>query len=112
MAGFFADTQKIAEDLRTKPVTPDELERAKQPRIESVQKAQLTNGYWLGELSGAAADPRRLDVIRDLVPGTQRVTAADVMAAAQQWLKPETAYKIEVLPQSYVAAQGAAKSGG
>lgn len=99
LAGFFADTQKIAEDLRTSLVAPDELERAKQPRIEGIQRARVTNGYWLGELSGAQEDPRRLDVIRQIIPGTQRVTAEDVKRAAQTWLKPEAAYKLTVVPQ-------------
>jgi zinc protease len=72
---------------------------------------QVTNGYWLSELSGAQADPRRLDVIRDIVPGTQRVTAADVERAAQAWLKPETAYELVVEPASVVADQAAARAG-
>ncbi len=37
--GFFADVSKIVADLRTKPVTADELERARKPRIEAIQKA-------------------------------------------------------------------------
>jgi zinc protease len=109
--GFFRDARKIAEDLRTTQVGPDELARAKQPRIEALQKVQVTNGYWLSELSGAQADPRRLDVIRDIVPGTLRVTAADVERAAQAWLKPETAYELVVEPASVVADQAAARAG-
>jgi zinc protease len=35
--GFFRDARKIAEDLRTTQVGPDELARAKQPRIEALQ---------------------------------------------------------------------------
>ena len=89
LQGFFNDTQKIAAALAAQGVTPDELARAKAPRIEALQKAQLTNNYWLGELSGAQAEPRRLDVIREIVPGTERVTAADVKRAAQTWFRPE-----------------------
>ena len=98
LAGFFTDTQRIAADLTAKDVTPDELARAKKPRIEDLLKAQQTNSYWLGELSGAQADPRRLETIRQLVPGTERVTATDVRRAAQTWLKPEAAYKLVVTP--------------
>jgi zinc protease len=104
LAGFFADTQKIAADLQAKPIGADELERAKKPRIEGIQRARVTNGYWLGELSGAQADPRRLDVIRQIIPGTEKVTAADVQRAAQLWLKPETAFKLEVVPMAGAAA--------
>ncbi|HEX7887243.1 MAG TPA: insulinase family protein, partial [Phenylobacterium sp.] len=104
LAGFFADTQKIAADLTTTEVGADELARAKQPRIEGIQRARVTNGYWVGELSGAQADPRRLDIIRDIIPGTERVTAADVKRAAQKWLAAGAAYKLTVVPQAGAAA--------
>jgi zinc protease len=95
---FFDDAAKIAQDLRTKEIDADELARARTPRVEALQKAQVTNGYWLGELSGAQADPRRLDAIRETVPGAQRVTAADVRRSAEMWLKPETAFRLIVEP--------------
>ena len=104
LAGFFADTQKIAADLRATPIGADELERAKKPRIEGIQRARVTNGYWLGELSGAQADPRRLEVIRQIIPGTEKVTAADVQRAAQLWLKPEAAFKLSIVPAAGAAA--------
>ena len=95
---FFADVDQIAADLRTNPVDADELARAKKPRLENLKRAQLTNGYWLGELSGAQADPRRLKSIREIIPGTERVTAADVQAAAQLRLRPERAWRLVVAP--------------
>ena len=98
LQSFFDDAQKIAAALTATEVTADELSRARKPRLEALQKAQLTNGYWLGELSGAQADPRRLDVIRQIIPGTERVSAADVKRAAQTWFKPEAAYKVVVTP--------------
>jgi zinc protease len=96
---FFADVQKIAADLRAKPVSADELERAKKPRIDAIEKAQLTNQYWLSELSGAQEDPRRLDLTRQLLPGTERVTAADVQNAAQLVLNDDKAFKLVVKPR-------------
>lgn len=104
LASFFEDTQKIAQDLRAKEVSADELARAKKPRIEGLQRARVTNDYWLGELSGAQADPRRLDVIREIIPGTEKVTAADVKRAAETWLKPGAAYKLTVVPMPGAAA--------
>ncbi len=98
--GFFRDVSKIANDLRTKGVTADELDRAKKPRIERLEKSQVTNQYWLSELSGAQADPRRLDFIRHIIPGTERVTAEDVQRAAELVLKDDKAYKLEVEPQA------------
>ncbi|MFI4934053.1 MAG: M16 family metallopeptidase [Caulobacterales bacterium] len=97
--GFFADVAKIVADLRTTPATPDELERAKKPRIEGLEKAMATNEYWLFGLSDAQADPRRLDNLRAAEAGLERVTAADLMKAAQTYLLDEKAWKLVVKPQ-------------
>ena len=96
--GFFGDVAKIAADLRAQGPTADELARAKTPRLEEIQKARVTNGYWLTELSGAQADPRKLDAIRQLIPGTERVSAEDVRRAAAALLEPGRAWKLEVRP--------------
>jgi zinc protease len=69
-----ASIRQIAADLRDKPVTADELERAKKPRIDQIEKARETNEYWLGALSGAQTDPRLLTATRSVLAGLQRVT--------------------------------------
>jgi zinc protease len=96
---FFAEVARIAAELRDRPVSPDLLERARGPRLEALEKARHTNEYWLAELSGAQADPRRLDAIRSLLPATERVTPADVQAAARTFLTDERAWKLIVRPQ-------------
>ncbi|WP_411288205.1 M16 family metallopeptidase [Phenylobacterium sp.] len=96
---FFTDARKIAADLRTKDVTADELTRAKKPRIERLEKARVSNPYWLAELSGAQEDPRRLEAIRQSIPGATAVTIADVKRAAALWLKDDKAYMLVVKPQ-------------
>ncbi|MFN3523084.1 MAG: M16 family metallopeptidase [Phenylobacterium sp.] len=99
LPAFFADARKIAADLAAKEVSADELERAKAPRMERIEKARQTNEYWLSELSGAQDDPRRLDAIRAALPGTERVSAADVRKAAQAWLREDRAWTLEVRPE-------------
>jgi zinc protease len=102
--GFFVDVDKIAADLRATPATDDELERAKKPALEALEKAMATNEYWLGGLGGAQSDPRRLDMLRSAEAGLERVSAADVMKAAQTYLKSDTAWKLEIRPKAAVAA--------
>ncbi|WP_395671742.1 M16 family metallopeptidase [Phenylobacterium sp.] len=97
---FFTDVEKIAADLRTREISPDELDRAKKPRLEAFGRARVTNQYWLDRLAGAQGDPRRLDLIRDLVPGTEKVTAIDVKRAAETFLKPERAYRLTIKPET------------
>jgi zinc protease len=99
LPGFFAEVEKIVADLKAHPVSADELARAKEPRVQSLQKAQVTNQYWLAQLSGAQADPRRLELARQTVPATAKVSAADVQAAAQAVLRDDKAFRLEVRPR-------------
>ena len=80
--GFFVDVAQIASDLRTAAPSADEMERAKKPAIEALEKATATNEYWLEGLAGAAADPRRLDILRSAEAALERVSADDVRKAA------------------------------
>jgi zinc protease len=102
--GFFADVAKIAADLQASPISDDELTRAKAPAIEALEKARATNEYWLGELSGAQNDRRRLALLRSAEAGLQRVTAADVQKAAQTYLRDAAAWKLEVKPRDVAPA--------
>jgi zinc protease len=98
VAGFFGDVAKIAADLRDKPVTDDELARAKKPRIDGLLRARETNEYWLAQLAGAQAEPRKIDAVRSVVAGVERVTPADVQAAARLYLRDDKAWKFVVRP--------------
>ena len=99
LPGFFTTVDGIAADLAATPVTADELERAKKPRIEQIRKAQATNEYWLGQLGGAQTDPRRLDAVRQAVSGLEKVTPADVQRAAKTYLKKDKAWRAVVVPE-------------
>jgi zinc protease len=102
--GFFADVAGIAADLRTKPVSDDELARAKKPEIETLEKARHTNPYWLGGLSGAQADPRRLEILRTAESDLEQVSADDVEKAAKTYLRDDKAWKLEIKPKSAATA--------
>jgi zinc protease len=99
LPGFMDDVRKIAADLRANPPSADEMERAKKPRLDGLMKSRETNGYWLNELSGAQADPRRLDSIRASLPGTERITGEDVQKAARRVLRDEAMWSFEVKPE-------------
>jgi zinc protease len=99
MDGVLASIRQIAADLRDKPVDEDELERAKKPRIDQIEKARETNEYWLTTLSGAQTDPRLLDATRSVLAGLQRVTAADVQKAAREFLGDDKSWTMLVKPE-------------
>jgi zinc protease len=100
---FFADVSRIAAGLREKEVGADELERARKPRIETVERSMQTNEFWLGQLAGAQADPRRLDAIRTAVSDLRRVTPADIRKAAQDYFLDDKAWRLTVEAQSPAA---------
>lgn len=95
-----ASIRKIAADLRDKPISDDELERAKKPRIDQIEKARVTNEYWLSALSGAQNDPRLLDATRSVLAGLARVTPADVQKAAKTYLGDDQSWLLLVKPEA------------
>ncbi|MDB5438186.1 MAG: peptidase, partial [Caulobacteraceae bacterium] len=96
--GVMASIDKIAADLAASPPTDDEMLRAKGPLAEGLEKSRQTNGYWVSTLSGGIADPRRLDAVRSVQAGLQRVTAAEVQQAARTYLTPGNEWRMQVKP--------------
>jgi zinc protease len=102
--GFFDTVSGIAHDLGEHGITADEFERARNPHVAGLHKAQLTNEYWLGNLTGALADPRRLALIRSTFPDYAALTAADIQAAARDLFRDERAWKLVVQAAPQVSA--------
>jgi zinc protease len=100
LAAFDTAVERIVADLQAQPVSADELERARAPRIEQIRKAQATNEYWLSVLAQGHADPRRLEAIRTSVTGLERVTAADIQAVARNYLRADRAFRMRVVPEA------------
>ncbi|MDB5455891.1 MAG: peptidase domain protein [Caulobacter sp.] len=99
LEGVAASVRKIAAALRDQPVTADELERAKKPRLDQLEKARVTNEYWVGTLSGAQTDPRLLDAVRSVTASLERVSAADLQAAARQFLADDRSWTLLIKPE-------------
>jgi zinc protease len=98
LPNFYAAVHSVADDLTKTKVTQDELDRARGPRVEDIQRQQQTNDYWLTLLSGSQTDPRLLDVIRTTVSDLKAVTPDDIQDAAGEYLKNEKAYRLVIIP--------------
>jgi len=61
-------------------------------------KAQQTNEFWLTRLEDAQTDPRRLALIRDMIPGYARLTLKDIQDVTATYFSPSKAWKFEVVP--------------
>lgn len=103
IASFYAHVSAITASMAADGVTEDQLARARNPRIESAKKEQLTNGYWLDALTGVQADPRKLQLIRLATAGYAQATAADIQRAAKAYFRDDRAWKLTVLPAAGAA---------
>ena len=97
--GFFADVERIAAQLRDEPVSADELERARRPLVETLQRSRAGNEYWLGNLEGLQTEPTRLDAIRTVIADLERVTPEDLQAVARTYLVPDRSWRVRVVPR-------------
>jgi zinc protease len=85
-AAFHTLLSEQLKDLATKPISADELSRAKQPLIETHRKAVETNPYWLGKLAEMTREPKARDELVARLANIQAVGASDVQALATQYL--------------------------
>ena len=107
LGGFLADVAKIAANLRDTPITDDELQRARKPLVESVQRNKATNEWWLAQLANAQTRPETSVSIREGIAQYESITPADIQQAARRYLVDAKAWKMEVVPAA--AAAPAAK---
>ncbi len=70
-------------DLAAKPLSADELLRAKQQMIQARKQAREKNEYWLPNLALAQRKPALRQAIIDSVANAEAVTAADVQTLAK-----------------------------
>lgn len=93
------EIQSIGTTLATIPQDPSEITRVTQPKIEQARRNFVSNvSYWTELLANVHDDPSGLDYIRSEISDYRSITPADVQALAQKWLKPETAWRLRVVP--------------
>jgi zinc protease len=96
---FLADAARIAADLRDRPPSEDELQRAKKPAIEGIIRQRAGNAWWLAQLPRVQTRPEVARSIASQIAEYQAVTAADVQKAARDYLIDAKAWKMEVVPE-------------
>lgn len=99
LPAFFAAVDAIAASLRDTPISADELKRAREPLVEAARRAQNTNGWWLNQLTYIVDRPQYIPQTLTAVPQFEAMTPADIEALARKYLRPELAWKAEVVPE-------------
>ena len=95
---FYDAVAGIVADLKTNPISDDELLRARKPELDRLANDVTTNAYWAGVLPGTASDPRRIEAIRTRKTQLMAVTPADLQKLAVQYLDMAKAVRIQVKP--------------
>jgi zinc protease len=98
LPAFFKAMDDIVEKLRNEPITPDELKRAREPLVANALRSRNTNGWWLSKLVFMVDRPWYEPQIFTDVAELESLTPADIQALARKYLRPELAWKAEVLP--------------
>jgi zinc protease len=106
---FFRAVDGIVQKLRDEPVTDDELKRAREPLIEQQKRARNSDYFWLGALTYAVDRPYIVPQIMTGIRDIEAVTPADIQILARKYLRPETAWKAEVVPDALGAAKAPGK---
>lgn len=88
----------IVADLKAKPISDDELLRARKPVLDRLENDLKTNAYWARVLPGTMSDPRKLDAIRSRRDQLMAVTPQDIQALATTYLDMGKALMIQIKP--------------
>ena len=103
VARFYAFANDVANDLATKPVSADELNRAIEPIKKTIERSASGNSFWLIQLKGAAYDPERITALTHLYADYVQVTPQRLQALAKQYFVTEKSWKLLVQPQKKVS---------
>jgi len=96
---FFAEAEKIAQDLATTPPQPDELDRVTEPLRQLISRAATGNNFWLYHLEGASFDPRRIGLMRSLITDYSTTTPEIMQVLAQRYLAARPGWQLAIIPE-------------
>jgi zinc protease len=102
---FYDAVSDIVADLKTKPISDDELLRAQKPLLDRMDTDLKTNTYWAGALPGSTTDARKLDYIRNRREQYKAVTVADIQKLANEYLDMSKALRLQIKPAADTAVK-------
>ena len=90
---------QIAVEMGSGGISEDELQRARQPILERLEEQREANEYWVSALARSQTKPQRLEDIRSARDDYLAISVESLTALSAEVLRPETAYRISILPQ-------------
>ena len=95
-----AKVDEIAAEFRAGQISDDLYERAIKPVLESIETSLESNGYWMSVISEAQTDKERLARHRSRTKAYQNMTVEDLQDRAKTVFDPDSAYRVQVLPET------------
>ena len=108
---FFGVVDELAADFAGGNISQDEFDRALRPILEGIEENQEQNPYWMNVVAQAQTMPENLDRHRTQRADYESISLDDIKALAAQYLDPEKALRIQVLPPEVDAAAEAGLPG-
>lgn len=88
----------VAQDLANNGVTEEEVARLSEPVLKQFRDAQRQNGFWLETLQDVQSQPRQLASLRKVLAEYGSFDAKRLSELAAEYLQPERASYLMVLP--------------
>ncbi|MEE1877234.1 M16 family metallopeptidase [Altererythrobacter litoralis] len=104
---FFAEADRIAQDLVENPPSEDEIQRAAQPLGQLYNRAMTSNMFILLQLEGATSDPGRVELIRSLVADHSATRGEIMQLLARRYFGGRPGWRLAVIPEGQELARAA-----
>lgn len=95
---FQKATSQIASDLKAGGITQDELNRARKPVLESIERSTKENGAWLSVVRASQTDPKGLDRRRSRLAAITALTPALLDEYARESFTEADLNLVKILP--------------
>jgi len=99
----FEAVDQIARDIAAGAVSEDEIQRARQPILETIEENRERNPYWLSLLALSQRFPDQLDDHRSAEADYRALARDDVIDAGARYLSPDEAWRAMILAEGVEA---------
>jgi zinc protease len=96
---FFAFAREVAADLKTNPVSADELQRSVEPLRQYLDRALTGNQYWMQQFEGASYVPQRFSAFTRIYRDYTTVTPARLQELAKRYFRDDKEWKLLIAPE-------------
>lgn len=96
----------IGAEVAAGPISEDEFKRALEPMLNHIREYRRSNGYWLGTvLADSQREPKKLAWAESFVTDVASITIEELQLLAAEYLKPERATILRILPRPASTAE-------